>query len=280
MKINVLVFDSRSYAGSLSFEINGKYYEYPVCAQAAPDVINAINPPAGQYHLVKTTQSPNDPTHDYGQYMLFFERTNSTDIINNHKDKFILVIHGGETDEDDKIIPTEGGIRMRNDDLEDLVYVIKNQRGAVSMTIESRHDSFIDRMLHCKVSTQSPKSSASNSSYSRDTYKQSQSFDITDSPSFWLWVFNKISDNDNNQSPPEVHEFPGFDGGSFGGGGSSGSWSDQDNRQNTNQLDTNVDQPLIIDPFENNNSAPDEQCDNVQTDNTADFESDATNTAY
>lgn len=256
MKLHVLVFDARQYTGKMTFTANGQKYEYTVSAQASPDIANAVNPPAGEYILTKKA-TPKGMNESYGNHILFFEATAGDALsMSNYNGRFILTIHGGETDENDHLLATDGGIRLKNEDMEELIGLIGNQSN-VTLTVEEKEIHFLNKIGHAKVSYyQLPQVSYKQNFYQQNSYT---SDGITDNIFFWLWAYDVM---EGNNVSTVTQGFDGFGGGRTDGGGAGGSWTNDNTSVDNNAPNTNykdllgggttsqaTDIPVIVNPF-------------------------------
>ncbi len=276
MKLKILVFDNRRYVGKLSFTSkNGAQYEYKVCAQASPEIDGAVNPPVGNYAFIKTVENAAELIEGYGTHILFFQAVGGdASRTSNYKGgKFVLALHGGDTDGEDRLLPTEGGIRLRNEDLEELLWVIEYEKniqpGNLQLEIVSREDGIMEKLTQRKVSKQRPSVFARPSNFQTSGSSSSDSF--FDSPLFWLWYFDQSNDNHNSFN----NESGNFGGGESAGGGAGGGYGDQNVDVTQSTQDGDIKEsiiPISIDSTETGKNQPENTSTTGSVDSTKESE--------
>jgi hypothetical protein len=125
MFITVTLFTNSALEGKL--EIDG----LTMGIASAKSGDEALYPKSGSYKLIRVVYLNK---HDdqalfncYGTHVIFFEAVGGTAALSSPENpKRILAVHGGLTDEHDSLLPTEGSIRLRNDELETLVKMLRN----------------------------------------------------------------------------------------------------------------------------------------------------------
>ncbi len=236
--IVVRVHPDRSYLAELVINVNGTERVFPVSAMTEPE-IGLTDPEIGTYHWVKTIDVPANDAEAlsaYGRKIIFFKAQGSEQV---------LAIHGGDSDLDGKLLATEGGLRLNNDDLQLLCVLIVDSYPV--LCIEECKLGFLERWTHRKVSN------ASLHRLSRgDRQMYDEESDLGDFI-FWRWLF--YDDFYVGQSDD------GFvaGGGEFDGGGASSDFQ-PDISLNEGEagfmdgvaMEESIDQlPIINDPFAN-----------------------------
>lgn len=219
-KIHVTVYTDRNHVGKLTVLVDdAEVAAYEVAAQADNDA----HPGIGYYEIINTQSVPADNTDAisaYGPDIIYLIQKDST----NQAD--VIVIHGGDTDEDGRLLPTEErGLRLSNEDLAALLANIDDY-GIKELELEEKPLGFFKHFTTRRVSQRRPRYIDPN------TYASYSSHSISDSPFFWMWLF------DHNTASSDIyhHAFTGFGNGSSGGAGASSGFNVQGD-------------PLIIDPF-------------------------------
>jgi len=218
-KIHVTVYTDRNHVGKLTVIANDEDIEsYEVAAQSGNDA----HPGIGYYELMKTVDVPldnADALSAYGGKIVYFIQEGST----NQAD--VIVIHGGDTDEDGHLFVTEErGLRLSNENLVRLLLHIKNY-GITTLELEEKPLGFFKHFTTRRVSQLRPRYVDSNS------YNSYTSTSMDDSPFFWMWLYDQ-----NNYTYDQQHGFAGFGSGNSGGAGASGDFGVSGD-------------PVIIDPF-------------------------------
>ena len=137
--------DDREHLGIMSLDIGGDKREFHISAQSDPR-LEITDPQGGLYRLIKIVDTPADPVaiKAYGPKILFFEHDCTPNMDG-------MVLHGGDPDVDGRLFPTEGSLRMSNEDLETLVGLIKNEID-VRLVIREEKVHLAERIFPHKVS--------------------------------------------------------------------------------------------------------------------------------
>jgi hypothetical protein len=135
----------RNRLGIIRVEAGGKTREFSVSAKSDPD-LEIEDPQNGVYRLIKNIDVAADSSmlKAYGPNILVFQN----DLI---EDAPVIVLHGGDLDNDNKLFATHGGLRLSNSDLEALLEMTKNELN-VRLVIREEKVQPIDKIFPHKVS--------------------------------------------------------------------------------------------------------------------------------
>lgn len=193
-QFNVTVYPDRNYLGKLTVNIGGYIHKFPVSAKTVEN-LRAPNPPIGIYQLVKTVIiRPEDDQvfNSFGPAIIFFEATDgpARHAAPNTEGKFVLALHGGETDNSGNLFPTEGGLRLSNAHLEKIVNELMGQRRAKLYLSEERTGIW-RRLTGAKTSTRrAPR--VSHFRISDPDYSYFHDKGLLGKTLFWLWVYDSF----------------------------------------------------------------------------------------
>jgi hypothetical protein len=156
MELQAIVYSNRDYLGKLSVINHGRTaQEFEISAKSDPG-LGIADPPAGRYKLLDVkdvTEEHREVVAAYGESVIYFERMGGFPVASNCEGKFILAIYGGSDGDD--LLPTDGGIRLSNDDLATLIDLIGDAK--VSLSISEESVGLLGRFTHRKVSKRSPR---------------------------------------------------------------------------------------------------------------------------
>jgi len=219
-RIHVTVYTDRNHVGKLTVVVEDEEIAaYEVAAQAD----NNAHPGIGYYEIINNASVPADNADAisaYGPGIIYLILKGSADQAD------VIIIHGGDTDEDGRLLPTEErGLRLSNENLTSLLMNIVKY-GIKELELEEKPLGFFKHFTTRRVSQRQPRY------IDPSTYNSYSNNSITDSPFFWMWLF----DHNTTISGSQHHSFAGFGNSSSGGAGASGNFSD----------------PLIINPFKDN----------------------------
>jgi hypothetical protein len=244
MELRVTVYKNRDYLGKLSLINNfGKTLgEFEVSAKSDPD-FGVLDPPTGHYRLltIKSTSGENSGVISaYGDSVIYFERISGNPVRSNCEGKFILAIYGSAFN--DALLPTDGGIRLRNSDLRALVDTIKDQNTTLSITEEN--NGFLGWLTHSRVSK-------GKAPYLRLSYhgnrRMRECYRDDDDTLFWIMMYMLWNDDDSGIDDPGVTD---IDGGVDDGPTDDSGPIVSDPIEDVAPLDViEPGPPLIVDPF-------------------------------
>lgn len=244
--LKVTVYSDRNHVGKISvMDGDDEVQSFEVAAAAHDALENISHPQIGDYKLLNTVDVPGDQTeaqNAYGSRIMYF-------IKNGSKAKEdVLIVHGGELGEDGRLVATEGGLRLSNEDFEALAELVQSE-GITQLSIEEKEMGFFKHFTTSRVSSTPPRS-VSSSYFNNSNRQQGQSSSsFTDSPFFWMWLYDDFLSSSSSSSS---HGFAGFGGGQFSGGGATGSFADQGTtvKSDDGKVDINGTNPIIVDPYD------------------------------
>ena len=235
MELQATVYTDRDYLGKLSvIEFGKTLKEFEISAKADPDM-GVPDPSEGYYRLLSINDISDEKSpviQSYGDYVIYFERRlgGNTGVISNCDGKFILAIHGGLDVDDDALGSTDGGIRLKNNDLLDLVNLIGDKK--VTLLINEESAGAFGWLTKHKVSKIKPVRIHPN--YWNDRVRK-QYDDDSDLP-YWLMLYYLFFMDQGDVG--DIGDDVGID-----DGDDSGVIDDDDD-----------DAPIIIDPFDDSTS--------------------------
>ena len=247
MDFTIKLPEDSDYVGQLM--LDGKPID--ISGKTDPTLKSTLRLPNGRYMFQRMTFIDKRDVHAlaaYGPAILFFQKIEGGTV---------LSIHGGRQDTSGKLLPTDGGLRVSDDDLRSLIDRVQRNKKRYErflLTLETEKLGFFRRQMRQKVSGQFPQ----RTHEFRERYRQDrESSGITDSPFFWMWLFSQTGNHSGSPSFGEQERdtfTPG--GGTFGGGGAEDEIQTAQNPRHEpieNQMgDGREDRPLplIVDPFE------------------------------
>jgi hypothetical protein len=189
--------------------------------------------------IVDLSEQDRDTYYVYGSHIIYF-----TSVVGGS----VLALHGGETDENGHLLPTEGSLRVSSIDLLQLVELLAGESN-VTLDMREDHMGFLQRAFAPKVS------SLSAPQVKVPVVREADGGTLS-SPIFWLLVYMWYSSNSDVQG--EMTVVPPFNpgDGTFGGAGASGDFETpavvetavpQETEMPATTLEAAL--PLIVDPF-------------------------------
>ena len=254
MRVNIkaTVYPNREHAGLL--EVPG-FGSYDLCAKSS---VPGKDPAEGTYKLLKVI-AVTDPSiaASYGSHVLYFGDSASGKTV---------ALHGGETDDDGLLYPTNGSLRVEDETLEAVLTAINGESDVV-LEIEEKHYLFAGA-TRTHVSSQL-RSTGYHVTRSTSYIPVDTGYDFGDFL-FDMFLYNALFD-------PPVNDYyidPVFEGqgGGFGGGGASGDYSGDPNADvvtNTNFADpalATVDQTVPADQYADQQFGETQQVPDIQPD--------------
>ena len=236
LQITAHVYHDRHLVAKLSLESSKRTFD--LSAEAAPES-GAANPPTGNYRCIKLSAVPDEQKERYGTHIALFQALAGMAMQSpaNHEGKFIIALHGGDTDTMGHLFRTEGGLRVSNADMQEIVDAIADSRETV-LLIEESHTP-VSALLGKKVSKQAlttisvPVPAAAMDEKAEDDMDRSSGSDnaLLDIMEFQalehLFVSENETEKKGSDGPIE------FGGGSTDGGGAGGSYADKDDENDT-----------------------------------------------
>lgn len=236
IRLKGVVYRDRSYLGKLVVEKDGREYEFKMSAQAGPDT-GVPDPGVGRYRLNKIADVPTENQRSYGPKIFYFETDNGN----------MLALHGGDTDEDNRLLSTEGSLRISNEDLGRLAELIQDEYSVMMSVIEEK----AGLLSFFTLSRVGKRRISRTSDFGMER----------DSSRYWMYD-NYRSGSVSDRSTEEEQKFGG---GESGGGGASAGWRDEESPPPVGAAAADIDEssilPVIADPFsesENQESSVDE----------------------
>lgn len=208
----------RSTLGILSIGSGG----WSVAASAKSDpASNLPDPAVGHYRLIRSTQIPEafeEARRAYGATMLFFQVGQT-----------VIPLHAGDLAPSGKLLPTEGGIRLSNEDFRKLVEQIGDDADVRLEILETKEIDAVSAAAgeRVKVSRQpAPRPSrrpgrgpaSSSPAFSSSPTVHHHHSSSTDDFWFWYWVFSDNGHQCHHHDYPPVDVQPEIPAGAHGDG--------------------------------------------------------------
>ncbi len=209
MELNAIVYRNRKFVGSLTDGAGILGRSYPICAQADPS-LDAFDPAPGRYRFVRIAFIPaedQEATIAYGPAVVFFEAVEGDAITEAGMgrmggmglmgDRRVLVLYGGQLDGRGRLLPTDGGIRLRNDDFWELVQRVRLESEVILNVAEARMG-FIRWFTAPRVSRQR-RYFVTSSGYNRGDLD-----DDFEDTLFWMWLLRDRGSYCDEYYPPAL----------------------------------------------------------------------------
>ena len=153
MELKATVYKNRDYCGILEVWNEGKVVKkFNISAKSDPE-LGIPNPPVGQYRIIDVqdvSEQGLDVVAAYGESIIFFDRVGGSHVRPNFKNEFIMSIHGGLVDTESNIPPTDGGLRLRNSDMAELLRLVTS-RDIVNLQIVEKSIGLITWFTRPKI---------------------------------------------------------------------------------------------------------------------------------
>jgi hypothetical protein len=195
MELQATIYSNRDYLGKLRVVDRGNtLQEFDISAKVDPDT-GLSDAPAGVYRLVEIkylVDELQEVKFLYGETILYFERVGGQGTVRSNCDgKFILALHGGRKDLGNNLLTTDGGVRIGNDDLSDLIRLIGERD--VNLTVEEGRIGLLGRFTASKVSANRlPKLRSIHwNRRIREDYSEDDGFP------YWLLLYMWMDDSDS-----------------------------------------------------------------------------------
>lgn len=251
LKLRLLVPDNNAYVG----ELTGTDGVNKISCAASTQFVSAVRQldlPAGSYRLTKSVpvkQDDRSAVDAYGSTIVSFTATN----ISPMSKPRVIVMHGGKMGDDGQLRPTEGTVRLSNDDLFLLVELIEANGEAV-LEIEQQTIRFYHKPFRPKVSSSRPLRVASSSrrvSVRSSGFGSGFGYDpVAEMLEDYFWYQMLYADTDPSGevaadiTVADQEPWEGFQGGQSGGAGATLRW-DEPVIEEAGESMPAVDEPLI-----------------------------------
>lgn len=252
LKLKLWVPNDTTYVGQLT----GTDGVNKISCAASTQFVSAVRQldlPAGSYRLTKSVpvkQSDRTAVEAYGNTIVSFT---ATDISPMSKPR-VIVMHGGKMGNDGQLRPTEGTVRLSNDDLFFLMELIEINGSEVVLEIEQQTIRFYHKPFRPKVSSSRPLHVASSS---RRVSVRSSGFGsgfghdpVAEMLEDYFWYQMLYADTDPTGEVAaditiaDEQSWEGFQGGESGGAGATLKW-DEPVIEEAGEPIPAVDEPLI-----------------------------------
>ena len=187
--------------------------------------------------------NPEEIIPHYGDATLLFKQIEGSNEANS-PDGYIIALHGGDTDENDHLLMTEGGLRLHNDDLQTLLDSI-DPNDKVGLEIVAAEAGMFKEWFGHKVSNAPlPGYDTDYRQNAPDVVVHDSTGGILDNPFFWMWAMSALG---NDESYGGGAGFNGYADGKFTGDDNdgNGTWepdaTDADQEQNEDLEDKDGD---------------------------------------
>ncbi len=266
--LKVVVYADRQHVGKLTLIDGGVEQQSFEVAAKANDDEDTSHPEPGRYRFLKIIEVPTanlEAREAYGPKIMYFMKEGST------SQDDVLILHGGDLDDEGKLVATDGGLRLANDDFQQLMIAIGNEK-KVQLELEEKELGFLRQFTKKRVSDVPVQRVSAPSSSS------SSSGGLTDNIFFWMWLYDSFS----SHSDTNTHGFAGFGSGGSGAGGAGGDFTpDKIAQEQTNAATP----PLIVTPYAEEPvvqpaSAPQEESNPQQNEVSPDPDTNSVSTSY
>ena len=188
MELRIKLLKDRSYIGTLLAERPGSKLQFSVCAKVS-SLVNAIDPPVGIYEFERLLAVPSEFQSFYGEQILLFQAKFLGNLRLTGEPRFLLPLHSGSLDEGHKLFTTDGGIRMSNGCLTELLSFLGSEKPALIICEEER--SFLAGLFRIKASSKQiikPTVRQYLSKIGRVDLVTSLGSTVLDDMIFWYWL--------------------------------------------------------------------------------------------
>lgn len=230
LRLKLYVPDNDTYVGLLTGTDGVNKIE---CAASTQFVraVRQLDLPAGSYRLTRSVpvkQGDRGAVEAYGETIISFS---AMDISPMSKPR-VIVMHGGKMGDDGQLRPTEGTVRLSNDDLFFITQLIEINGSEVVLEIEQQTIRFYHKPFRPKVSSSRPLRVASSSrrvSVRSSGFGSGFDYDpVAEMLEDYFWFQMLYAEDGQQTTEPEVigEQWEGFQGGQSGGGGATMSWGE------------------------------------------------------
>mgnify|MGYP000505827648 CR=1 FL=1 len=229
LKLKLRVPYDSAYVGVLTGTDGVNKISCPASTQFV-SAVRRLDLPAGSYRLTKSVpvkQGDRSAVDAYGNTIISFT---ATDISPMSKPR-VIVMHGGKMGNDGLLRPTEGTVRLSDDDLFFLTELIEVNGNEVVLEIEQQTIRFYHKPFRPKVSSSRPLRVASSSR--RVSVRSSgfgSGFDYDPVAEmledyFWYQLLYGGDEQQSGELENNDQNWPGFQGGESGGAGATMTWN-------------------------------------------------------